>query len=277
MPNRPACLILVLALWPAASAADESFDPTPFALHSEDSSEHIDHGAWGGILERYSSLDDSGLSRFDYGRVTEEDRRLLAAYVDSLQARDPRRYNRDEQMAYWINLYNAVTVKVVLDHFPVASIRDIALPPAAAGGGPWQAPLVRVLGQRLSLDQIENQILRPLWRDPRVHFAINCASVGCPNLETEPWTGEGLDGRLDRAARRFVGHPRGVRFDGDRLTISSLFLWFREDFGGSDAAVLDYLGSHAGTDLAAALADHSGELAGDYDWSLNRPIDPAAR
>ena len=111
---------------------------------------------------------------------------------------------RDEQCAYWINLYNALTLEVVLDHYPVDSIRDIDISPGLFSQGPWGKKLITVEGEQVSLNDIEHRILRPIWRDPRIHYAINCASLGCPNLQPRPFTGRTLDHALDLAAMRFV-------------------------------------------------------------------------
>ncbi|MEO1088179.1 MAG: DUF547 domain-containing protein, partial [Acidobacteriota bacterium] len=171
-------------------------------------------------------------------------------------------------MAYWINLYNVLTVKTVLEHYPVESIKDIALAPAGAGGGPWDAPLVEVLGRALSLNDIEHRILRPIWADERIHYAVNCAALGCPNLAAVPFTGRTLDGLLDRAAEAFINHPRAVRFDGGRLVLSSIFDWYGVDFGDREE-LLEHLAEHARPPVDEQLETFSGEIVFEYDWDLN--------
>ncbi len=161
----------------------------------------IDHSPWQGLLDAYlDTRHPSGVHRFAYAAVRSADRAVLRAYLAALQALDPRRYSRPEQEAYWINLYNALTVDLVLAHYPVKSIREIG------GGwllrGPWDDAIAKVAGRALSLNDIEHGVLRPIWRDPRIHYAVNCASIGCPNL-----CGAGLHaGEPGEAARR--GRPR---------------------------------------------------------------------
>ena len=129
--------------------------------------------------------------------------------------------------------------------------------------------LITVEGEPLSLDDIEHRILRPIWRDPRIHYAVNCASVGCPNLQAKPFEAADLDRMLDMAAIDFVNSPRGVRLDARRLRVSSIYVWFEEDFGGDDAGVIRHLMAYATPGLAMRL-QRLDEIAGHgYDWSLN--------
>ncbi len=178
------------------------------------------------------------------------------------------RHRRTEQLAYWINLYNALTVKVVLDHHPLPSIRDISISPGLFSSGPWGAELVRVEGEPIRLDDIEHRILRPLWQDSRVHYALNCASLGCPNLAREAFTAENTERLLDAGARAYVNHPRGVSLVNGRLGVSSIYVWFEEDFGG-EAGVLAHLRRYADPKLAASLAPAAAIDDDAYDWSLN--------
>lgn len=172
-------------------------------------------------------------------------------------------------MAYWINLYNALTMQVVLEHYPVDSIRDIDISPGWFSDGPWGAKLVGVEGEQLTLDDIEHRILRPIWQDPRIHYAVNCAAVGCPNLQPEPYEGETVDEQLDRAARAYVNHPRGATVTGGDLVVSSIYAWYEEDFGGSEQGVIDHLTAFAEPPLDRMLADFSAIDDDRYDWSLN--------
>ncbi|MCB2100678.1 MAG: DUF547 domain-containing protein, partial [Rhodobacterales bacterium] len=201
-------------------------------------------------------------------RVTARDRARLSAYIERLAAARPAALNRAEQMAFWINLYNALTVRVVLDHYPVMSIRDIDISPGFLADGPWGAPLVAVDGTDVSLNDIEHRILRPLWRDPRVHYAVNCASLGCPDLAARPYAAGDLEARLDTAARAYVNHPRGAAVKDGRLVVSSIYVWFGGDFGGDDG-VLAHLRQYAEPALAGALAAVTAIGDHRYDWGLN--------
>jgi hypothetical protein len=237
--------------------------------HDERSRATIDHGRWGGLLARHLVRGGDGITRVDYAAFAADDRAVLDRYLADLAAVPISRHARAEQMAYWINLYNALTVRVVLDHYPVDSIRDIDISPGLFSDGPWGAQLVEVEGVPLSLDDIEHRILRPIWRDPRVHYAVNCASIGCPDLQDEPFRGDTIGAQLDAAARAFVNHPRGVQVEGDELVVSSLYDWFMEDFGATEAEVIAHLRSYADPGLAARL-DRVTTIGDDrYDWALN--------
>jgi hypothetical protein len=161
-----------------------------------------------------------------------------------------------------------LTVKTVLDHYPVESIRDIDISPGLFVDGPWKRKLVQVEGRQVSLDDIEHRILRPIWNDPRIHYAVNCASIGCPNLQARAFTAKGSQRLLDKAARDYVNHRRGVRVAGDRLVLSSFYSWFEPDFA-VDGGVMGHLKRYAGSALAARLDgfDEADDYA--YDWRLN--------
>ena len=232
----------------------------------------IDHSAWQSILDTYLTSHPSGINRFDYAalKANAEDAARLADYLTSLQELDPRHYSRQEQQAYWINFYNALTVRVVADAYPVDSIRDIYqgwLPL-----GPWDDVHAEVAGMPLTLNNIEHGILRPIWRDPRIHYAVNCASHGCPNLSPTVYTAANTEALLEAGARAYINHPRGVSFvDDDFLLISSIYEWYVEDFGGTEKTVIDHLMQYAEEALAARLKTFSGSIDYEYDWNLNTP------
>jgi hypothetical protein len=198
-------------------------------------------------------------------------KQALEQYLEDLQAVGVSALDRPEQKAYWINLYNALTVRVVLGHYPVKTIRKINISPGWFSSGPWRAKLLTVEGEEVSLDDIEHRILRPLWQDNRVHYAVNCASLGCPNLQPEAFTAENTERLLEQAAREYVNHPRGARMEKGRLVVSSIYDWFRADFGGSEEGVLAHLRHYAQEPLREALEGYSGKLRYEYDWALNEP------
>jgi len=206
-----------------------------------------------------------GIARIAYRRVLPADREALSLYIAALAGLPITAYRRAEQQAYWINLYNALVLRVVLEQYPVASILDIG----AAHRGPWSRKLLHIEGEEVSLDDIEHRILRPLWRDPRHHYALASATLGGPNLASRAYTAAAADAMLEAAARAYVNHPRGARVEGGRLQVSSLYVWYKADFGGSDRGAIEHLRHYAAPPLAEALARQS-RIAGDgYDWSLN--------
>lgn len=240
-----------------------------WAAHDAGARERIDHDAWDRLLDAHVSPGPEGVNRVAYGRVPEADRQALAAYLSHLQSVPISRYSRDEQLAYWINLYNALTMKVVLDHHPVDSIRDIAISPGLFSVGPFDAKLAEVEGERLSLNDIEHRILRPIWRDPRIHYGVHCAAIGCPNLQRTAFTGANVHALLDKGAREYVNSGRGAWFEDGALWVSSIYAWFEDDFAGTEAGVIEHLRRYAQGELAGRLAAAT-RIAGDrYDWSLN--------
>ena len=178
-------------------------------------------------------------------------------------------YNRAEQKAYWINLYNAATVDVIVARFPLKSIRDINISPGLLARGPWGAKLFSVEGERLSLDDIEHRILRPIWKDNRVHYALNCASLGCPNLQPEAFTADNTETLLERGALDFINHPRGVAIQKGRLQVSSIYVWFQEDFGGDAEGLMEHWQKYANPPARRCAGKIQRRLAHDYDWRLN--------
>jgi hypothetical protein len=166
----------------------------------------VDHQAWGNFLRRYLLEEPDGINRLRYSEVSAVDRQALGRYVEDMSKVAVHALKPAEQFAYWINLYNALTVKTVLDHYPEASIREISVGGSflpsflTGGGGPWQAKLIQIEGKAVALDDIEHRILRPLLKDNRVHYVVNCASIGCPSLMAAPFTATNLQSMLDRAA-----------------------------------------------------------------------------
>jgi len=257
-----------MALSLAALAAPKADLWERWAAHSQ-TKVAIDHGEWDAFLKKYVKAGKDGINRVPYKRVTKDDRAALDRYVQNLERVAIRKFSRDEQRAYWINLYNAATVKVVLDHYPVDSILKINISPGLFAKGPWKKKLLTVEGEPVSLDDIEHRILRPIWKDPRTHYAVNCASIGCPNLVGAAYSAGNMDAMLDEAAKAYVNHPRGARVEKGRLVVSSIYVWFQGDFGGGDAGVIDHLGRYAEPALAKKLAGVKRIGDDEYDWALN--------
>ncbi len=226
--------------------------------------------AWDEVLRRHLAVpDETGLARFDYAALSASttDNKILSNYIAYLEARDPDDMSESEAIVFWANLYNAVTIRLIVDHYPVKSIKKIKS--GMFSSGPWSRKLITVNGERLSLDNVEHDILRKQFPSPLIHYMVNCASIGCPNLKAGLWTTETIEADQERAAREFINSPRGVVITEDGLVVSSIYKWFRSDFGGSWSGVLAHLNNYADPELAQAIElgikidDH------DYDWSLN--------
>jgi len=207
----------------------------------------------------------------------------VAAGFDAAAA-DVERWSRNEQIAFWINAYNVFTLRAIVDHYPIRG-RWFSLAPRNSIrqiDGVWTTLTWRAAGRTVTLDDIEHRILRPVFRDPRVHFALNCASVSCPPLAAEPYRAATLDADLDAAARRHLAGPLGLVVDSRTLRVSSIFKWYGEDFVerfadagpavGSpvDRAILGVVRTYGPAAAAALAASGRARVRFlDYDWSLN--------
>jgi hypothetical protein len=238
-------------------------------VHDPASTTVIDHAAWESFLSQYISASPDGINRVAYARVTARDKNKLQKYLLTMGGIAVSGLNRPEQRAYWINLYNALTLKVILEHYPVSTIRKINISPGFFSSGPWGRKLIKVEGEYLSLDDIEHRILRPIWKDPRLHYGVNCASIGCPNLQAKAFTAANGEILLDKAAGEYINHPRGAQFQNQRLIVSSIYRWFKDDFGGDDPGVIEHLKRYAKGHLRTLLTGVEIIDDDDYNWSLN--------
>ncbi|MBL4826512.1 MAG: DUF547 domain-containing protein [Spongiibacteraceae bacterium] len=264
------CLISGLLLTAQVQAAPTAELLSFWVSSNEKNDQGIDHSAWQATLDHYLiSEHSSGINRFDYKRVSRADKKRLADYLLMMQKLDPRHYAKATQKAYWINLYNALTVKLILDHYPVSSITEIS--EGFFSFGPWDDKVITLQGQALSLNDIEHGILRPQWKDNRIHYAVNCASMSCPNLSALAFTANNTENLLEQSASDYINHSRGVKFENGKLVVSSIYHWYKIDFGNSDASLLLHLQQYAKAALKEELTQYQGKLDHDYSWVLNQP------
>lgn len=234
-----------------------------------DSCAHFDHdhSAWTALLQRYVR---NGF--VDYAGLKKNGQADLDTYLRALEScrGQDDSWTREQQLAYWINAYNAYTVQLILTHYPLKSIRSIGLLPGAAFRDGF-IPLEGVQGKTLSLNDIEHEILRKRFQEPRIHFAIVCASKSCPALRSEANRAKDLRSQLDDAARTFIQDSSKNRFDpGSRtLYLSSIFQWFREDFERAVETLPEFVARYADESTARALRGGVRVEFLDYDWSLN--------
>lgn len=210
-------------------------------------------------------------------------RATLDAYVDSLGKVSPRNHperfpTRNHELAYWINAYNAFVLRGAVDAYPVGSVRDIMVL-----GGFFTRKKFIAGGQELTLNDIENEIIRPLYQEPRVHFAINCGAFSCPPLQQRAFAGEDLDARLEQGLERFARNPKYVRLDyQDRqLHLSKVLDWYGQDFikwfpqdrkvAAANPTIVDYLFPYLPEEMASYLRQYPDLQVSydDYDWALN--------
>ena len=266
---RRLCLAALLLALPciALPVATESFDHG-YADYAQVLARHVQRS---GVAYAALKADRGALDR-------------VVAQFDAPEARGEAGWTREQRMAFWINAYNALTLRAIVDAYPIQSrwftrqprnsIRQIR--------GVWTTSRWRAAGRSVSLDDIEHSLLRPVFRDARVHFAVNCASVSCPPLAAEPYRADTLDAQLDAAARRYMASPEGVRLDGDALRVSSLFKWYGEDFVADyspivpgtrppvERAILGVIVRFGPPDAAVRAQNGGPEIAFlDYDWALN--------
>ena len=259
-----------MTVWALTSEAAPDADLwESWEAHNPESQVTVDHTAWQKFLDTHVVASNDGVNRIAYGKVASDAKQRLAGYIKYLAQLAPRTLNRNEQRAYWINLYNALTVNVVLDHYPVESILDIKISPGFFAPGPWGKKLVTIEGRDISLDDIEHRILRPIWQDNRVHYAVNCAAVGGPNLNKDAYTAANTDRLLSAAAGTYINHTRGVRIEDGALYVSSIFDWYKVDFGDTDNGVITHLKKYANPELQKALAGITEIEDHAYDWDLN--------
>ncbi len=263
-----AWLLVSLVVFLAGSPVHAQSLKQKFTAANPASTKTIDHAAWQALLTAYVRPGRDGLNRVDYARLKKQGARKLKAYLEELQGTDVTSLNKREQFAYWVNLYNAKTVDIILDHYPVPSIREIRLS-GMFSVGPWKEKVVTVKGVKLSLDDIEHRILRPIWREPRVHYAVNCAAVSCPNLQTKAFTGATLEKLLDKGARDYINSPRGLKLRGGGIVASKIYEWFAADFGGTEKSVLAHIRRYAAPELAARISDAARISGYEYHWGLN--------
>ncbi|OOF12394.1 hypothetical protein BZG82_00230 [Salinivibrio sp. PR5] len=263
MRTRITLIFWLLVAFPALAAPKADYWAM-WDAHNPASQATFTHHSWQVLLDKY--LQPQGQhTLFNYAAVTEADKATLDHYISMLTARDPRTLTKDEQYAYWVNLYNSVTVKLILDAYPVRSITKLG---GLFSFGPWDDEVVTVAGEPLTLNDIEHRILRPLWQDPRTHYAVNCASLGCPNLQPQAFQADTLETQLEQAAYTFINSDKGVSQQGGQWQLSSIYEWFEADFGGSEQGVITHINQYRDIKLP-----EDARLDYDYDWALNRTAD----
>jgi hypothetical protein len=250
------------------------------AVRAQTAFDHT-HAAWTALLRKHVVLiNNSRASQVRYAGFAAE-RAALKAYLDTLSAVSAAQFgawSKPQQMAFLINAYNAFTVELILTKYPdLKSIKDLG----SFLQSPWKKKFVPLLGGTLTLDEVEHDTLRARGRydDPRIHFAVNCASIGCPMLREEAFVGERLDAQLDEQALRFMSDRTRNRWANGRAEVSRIFDWYGEDFrlGHKGITSLEVFLARYADQLADGAEERakirSGPLTAsflDYDWKLNQ-------
>ncbi len=230
-----------------------NFVPTPRYVENiaVDIVPQLDHSKWDGLLKKY--VDDRG--NVDYNSFA-KDISELQNYLDHLAKNRPMDMApKPEKLAYYINLYNAATVKLILDNYPTKSIKDIK--------NPWGKDIVQMGGEKVSLGDLEHKILRKM-DEPRIHFAINCASYSCPKLLNKAFTANNLEILLERTAKDFINDPQRNVLTKEKASLSQIFNWYKKDFT-KNGSLIDYLNKYA----AQKLTSNTRISYLNYNWGLN--------
>ncbi|HAT1987739.1 TPA: DUF547 domain-containing protein [Legionella pneumophila] len=237
--------------------------------HQADSTRVINHQTYQDFLTHYLYQGPEGINFLHYSRVNQEDKAKLAHYIKDLSHIPISQYNRTEQLAYWINLYNALTIQLILTHWPVQSILKLRLSPGFLSIGPWDATLITIEDQEITLNDIEHRILRPIWQDARIHYTLNCASMSCPQLQSQAFTGKNVDSLMNKAAKEYVNSPQGVTFTDKELILSQIYQWYQTDFGDDEQAVLRHIAQYANPKLKQQLMTKQKPIRYHYNWQIN--------
>jgi hypothetical protein len=231
------------------------------ALQRSSTQAPITHERWDQLLKKHVQAD--GFVNYK-GLI--QDSLELKQYLAQLSANHPdaKSWSRNEQMAYWINAYNAFTVKLIIDNYPVASIKDIKKGIAFVNSV-WDIKWIKIGEYTYDLNNIEHNILRPVFKDARIHAAINCASYSCPRLRNEAYTAEKLDSQLEEGMRQFIADPLRNKISAEKAEISEIFKWFGGDFKRDAGSLENYLNKFSQQKISAQTQiDYL-----DYNWSLN--------
>jgi len=214
----------------------------------------VDHQQWNQLLQKHVSA--SGQVNY---QGMKQNIAQLDSYLKELAALPPQNdWTKNETMAYWINAYNAFTVKLILNHYPLKSIMEVN------NGKAWDLKFIKIDGQEYSLNDIEHDILRKNYKDPRIHFAVNCASISCPKLYNKAFSADLLEKQLNQLSKSFINNASKNSLQKERIKISKLFEWYKDDFS-MKGSVIDFLNQYAEIDINSnAQISYKA-----YDWNLN--------
>ena len=269
-------MVSALAVASCARAGKKVYVGANVPSAQQVSMDRIDHRPWDAILRKY--VDKDGMVDYRALKASANDSQVLERYIQSLSAANPAlKAKRESKLAYWINAYNAVTVKGILREYPTSSIRNHTA--KLSGYNIWHDLQLVAGGKPYSLDDIEHKVLRKM-DEPRIHFAIVCASIGCPRLLNQAYMPEQLEQQLEINAKDFFSRPRNFQYDesGRRFHMSAIIDWFGKDFGSSRAAQLQRIAGWLPTESAKRAAQQNAASVKflEYDWKLNEQK-PVAR
>ncbi len=222
----------------------------------------ISHQLLDSLLSKHISID----GKVDYKGI-QKDAALLTQYLELLSSNPPNQlyWNKNQALAYWLNTYNAYTIQLILNHYPLKSIKDIGSKiQIPFFNTPWDIKLIEIAGEQYDLNNIEHNILRKNFDEPRIHFAIVCASYSCPKLRSEAYVAERLEEQLTEQARAFLNDPTRNEISENKIKISKIFSWFKGDFTKA-GSLIAFLNQYSDVKISkSARVSYM-----DYNWSLN--------
>ena len=218
------------------------------------------HNKLNNLLAEYTNVE--GLQTLVNYKGLKQNQDHLNDYLSSIESLERKHFDKftsNEKLAFWINAYNAYTLKLIISHYPVKSVKDIG----SFFSGPWSKKIAKLFGKKMSLDDIEHDTIRKRFKEPRIHFAVNCASIGCPSLLREAFTGQKLESQLDKAANNFLNNKNKNSHDNGILYLSKIFDWYGDDFKERYGSYKTYVKKHFGINGKIKVKFNS------YDWKLN--------
>lgn len=234
-----------------------------FTIHFKGEGKPISHEAWTKLVKKY--VNEDGLVNYK-GFI--KDKAELQSYLDMLSANPPGKdWSKNDQIAYWLNAYNAFTIKLIVDHYPVKSIKDLGPKKQIIFiNTPWDKKFFSIGGKTMTLNRIEHRILRKIYNEPRIHFSLNCASMSCPKLRREAYDGAKLDAQLNDQAKEFLSDPNRNKINPSKPELSAIFSFYGKDIRKwSGKTIIDYINQYTAVKIKQdAEIDYL-----DYDWSLN--------
>ena len=260
----PGVALVALSIVGLTAFTELSASPTPShpTAVSAVAAAPVDHSAFDKLLKKY--VNDKGMVNY---KGLKADQKEFNSYLNMLSKNPPAAsWSKQEQMAYWINAYNAYTIRLILDHYPLKSIKDIGssiqIPFVTT---PWASKFFTIGGEKMSLDEIEHGTLRKKYNDPRIHFALVCASMSCPRLRPEAYTAAKLEQQLDDQGRDFLNNPAKNKITAGKTQLSKYFDWYKGDWNDNGQSVVKWVNKYSTT----KITDNTEISYLDYNWKLN--------
>ncbi len=227
-----------------------------FAGRAQEAPKNL-HFEWNRMLKSY--VDEEGGVNYKGWKKEQE---ALRGYLKAMGQMETEGFTENDVLAYYINIYNAATVDLILTHYPLESIKDIEID----GNSAWEHPFILLNEKAITLNHLENEIIRKQFNDPKIHFALVCAAKSCPKLHNRAFTGENLNEVLTTLTTEFINNAEANTIQEDLLVVSRIFEWYSEDFGGKEG-VIPFVRKHTNK----KIGKNPTLRFQDYDWSLNTP------